>query len=783
MTLARLLVVLQLDSNPFRAGMVAAMGQIAAFQRGVSALTAGQSLASVGRGLTAGLTIPLIAAGAAIGVLGSNLASEMARVQSVIATPGNTRSGLISAWTDDVQRLGVTLGRTSPEVAGGLYEIVSAFGALNNTVDFLEIAGRAAVAGQSDIVTSTRNLALMTRAWGDASTDQVRIMADLGSATVRVGTLTESEMGGAMAGLLPIMKLYNVNLEQGFAGLATLAGVSGTASQASTQLQRAITSIVAPNTALTKAYKAMGIESGETLIAQKGLIGAFDTIRQISEATGVPLQKLMGRIEGVKAVATLTGPQLIKFNENLTAMEKSAGDVDRALAGATEGIDKAGFQWAQAGQKFRTIAEDLYLAFAPASLKVLDSLNPITGGLRSLADTISQMDTGTLTNILYGLLGLAALGPVLTVIGSLSTLFGGLSTVLAAANPWVLAAAAAGGALWLAWNNDWGGIQGGLRAFLDTVERRVKNVSDAIEHLQEVWDKFRNPPAATGGTEGPVATLRDVGKAVGDVWQALGPAQGELSKFEQRMIESPKKVQSAWDIFWGGFKDNWPDFSQLGADIGAVWSSITSGAASAGAGVTSGINGPVMGIGPVFQTMSGTAINNMGKIPPAAGTAASGTKSAFTSVGWGSVGSGIISGIVGGIKGAASSLASAAASAAKSALNAAKSALGINSPSSVFRDQVGRMIPAGMALGIYSGMGAVDRAINAMIPLGGSYGLGVNLEGRAMQAGFAMAGAGGSTTTNNTEQTINVYVTAGNEATGKEIGVSISQALRNRGLI
>ena len=74
-------------------------------------------------------------------------------------------------------------------------------------------------------------------------------------------------------------------------------------------------------------------------------------------------------------------------------------------------------------------------------------------------------------------------------------------------------------------------------------------------------------------------------------------------------------------------------------------------------------------------------------------------KSAFN-IDWASVGRGVIDGITSGIMSAARSLAQAAANAARAALDAAKSALGISSPSKVFRDEVGLEIGAGLALGI-----------------------------------------------------------------------------------
>lgn len=74
--------------------------------------------------------------------------------------------------------------------------------------------------------------------------------------------------------------------------------------------------------------------------------------------------------------------------------------------------------------------------------------------------------------------------------------------------------------------------------------------------------------------------------------------------------------------------------------------------------------------------------------------------SAFAGFDWLSIGSNIISGIARGIANGVSAIINAAKSAAQSALRAAKNALGIKSPSRVMRDEVGKFIPAGIAVGI-----------------------------------------------------------------------------------
>lgn len=84
--------------------------------------------------------------------------------------------------------------------------------------------------------------------------------------------------------------------------------------------------------------------------------------------------------------------------------------------------------------------------------------------------------------------------------------------------------------------------------------------------------------------------------------------------------------------------------------------------------------------------------------------------SGFLSQDWGKIGLDIITGIAKGIAGAAGKLVDAAVDAARNALNWVKNKLGIGSPSKVFRDEVGRWIPAGMAVGIDRNEGTVSTA-------------------------------------------------------------------------
>lgn len=74
--------------------------------------------------------------------------------------------------------------------------------------------------------------------------------------------------------------------------------------------------------------------------------------------------------------------------------------------------------------------------------------------------------------------------------------------------------------------------------------------------------------------------------------------------------------------------------------------------------------------------------------------------SAFSGIDWGSIGMNIVRGIAGGITSAAGALFDSLRNLASNALSSAKNALGIKSPSKVFRDEVGKYISMGIGEGV-----------------------------------------------------------------------------------
>lgn len=178
-----------------------------------------------------------------------------------------------------------------------------------------------------------------------------------------------------------------------------------------------------------------------------------------------------------------------------------------------------------------------------------------------------------------------------------------------------------------------------------------------------------------------------------------------------------------------------------------------------GSGVTSGV-----------ASHNGAVFNASSNLKASAHNGMSGGYNGGYNAGM-SIGEGMMSGIYA----MAGAVASAAASIASSAVAAARSTLRINSPSKVFRDQVGRAIPEGMAVGIEKYGYYVDDSMtdlaNKTVESGKKYtdGFGFNLPGRgdlvsgltdtlATRFGYAGGGSSSSNVTNN--YTLNANGTA-----------------------
>lgn len=206
--------------------------------------------------------------------------------------------------------------------------------------------------------------------------------------------------------------------------------------------------------------------------------------------------------------------------------------------------------------------------------------------------------------------------------------------------------------------------------------------------------------------------------------QLLGQlALGILQAVPDLISHIPDIVQAIVAVFtaynWAALGKNIITFFKNG--ITSMISAVTSAAKN----VQNGIVNTIKNLPSTLSNLGKNAVSKLANaiasgisnIVGKAKNIVSGIKNAFTSFSWGSIGSNIIKGIANGIAGAVGGLVNAAINAAKSAFNAAKKALGIHSPSRLFRDKIGKMMALGMGIGFEKNIPVDDMQKSLSDPL------------------------------------------------------------------
>lgn len=190
-------------------------------------------------------------------------------------------------------------------------------------------------------------------------------------------------------------------------------------------------------------------------------------------------------------------------------------------------------------------------------------------------------------------------------------------------------------------------------------------------------------------------------------WVSLG--KNIITLLKDGIIGMVGAVKSAGQSIFDAVKNaitNLPStLMTIGRNAGNLLSSglrgMAGAARSAASSILSGIVGALTSLPSKLLSLAKTAATNI--------------VNAFKSQNWLSIGSNIIKGIISGIGSAVGGLVDAAVDAASSAFNAAKNFLGIKSPSRLFRDEIGKMIPAGMAVGIEADTPEAVASVDAMV--------------------------------------------------------------------
>lgn len=464
-----------------------------------------KSFKNVGAKLSIGLTAPIAGLGATAIKMAVDFNASMAQIGTLI--PGNTKR--VNELKGSVQDIAIATGKSSKDIAGGLFQVISAFGDSAEAAEVLRINAVAAAGGLSTTTDAINLTSAVTKAYGDTSAEAVRKVTDLAFQTNKLGQTTFPELAGALGRVTPLAKALGVTQEELFGAMATLTGVTGNTNEVSTQLRAtyqallkptaemagALSNIVRPmiemgtisgplvdefrslQNEITANYQAMeqldlttkeGLKTyknleksnkdlakdlnevagglGSALVEAEGFQGALGLVAEQADGNSLTLGKMFGSVESINAVLALTGEQAENLTNKTNAMSEANGAASQAFKDMSDGVNKSGFTFQQLQEKFSVVTTKLGEGLIPIFVILLDTIEPVVDFALRMADAFKNLDPFT-QKIIVGMTAFAAaIGPVLATIGLLLPLLPAIGAAFAAlVSPIGLAIAAVAG--------------------------------------------------------------------------------------------------------------------------------------------------------------------------------------------------------------------------------------------------------------------------------------------------------------------------------------------------
>lgn len=446
----------------------------AASKKGIGALksirNAGTKMRSTGRTLTTGLSLPLAAIGYVSIKTAGDFERSMAQVEVAIGGGGKQ----IEMLSDLSKKWGAESKFSANEAAEAVLELAKngmkpaqiQAGALKGSID-LAAAGNIGLA-QSATLTGTTLTAFSLKGGKAASVaDALAGGANASAADVSDLSMALSQGGTSAAS-------YGLNVNEAVGALAAFADNSIRGSDAGTSFKTFLMRLNPQTKKAADLMDSLGLK----------FFDAQGNMKKLPAIAGELQSKLAGltQQERNKALGELFGSDAIRaanvfYKEGAKGIEKYIGATKKQ--GAASKMANA-FMKGTAGtlEKARGAMENASLAAGVALAPVVMTL---AGGVEWLAEAFSSLPEPVQQGIVYLGVGLAALGPVVYIVGALTTAIGGLGVALTflAANPIVLAVIAAAAAFTLLYLKvDW--FHNAVDATVDFIKQHWKTLAPIL---------------------------------------------------------------------------------------------------------------------------------------------------------------------------------------------------------------------------------------------------------------------------------------------------------------
>lgn len=728
LVVGELVAKLSLDDSEFSKGLKNA---------GQSLEKIGKNVSDVGEEFTKKVTTPIVGMGTAALLTAANFEKAMSNVQALSGATGDE----LARMAELAKKLGAETQFSAQDAADAMGFLAMAGFKTAEIMDALPGVLNLAAAGQLDLARAADIASNILTGYG-LKVDELARVNDVLAKAATSSNVNVEMLGESFKYAGPMAAAAGLQFEEAAAMMALLgnAGIQG--SQAGTTLRGALGRLLNPVGQAADVIEALGLQITDS---SGKMLPMIDILRQLEEkgATTADIMALFG-LEAGPGMQAILAQGVDALAEMTAALENAGGTAEHIakvqmdnlmgswdeLTSALEGLAIS------MGELLIPVIRDLIVAITEW-ISWLDSLDP------SMKQTILQV--GAIV---------AAIGPLLLIMGKLTTAFGVVAGAIAGLSAPVVATiailGALGAALMTLWNTNetfreqvlavWEHIKASAAEIWPVIQETVETVWYAIKETITAVVDFLNAFWNAWGDEiiAIFTWLWDTVKAVFiTTWETLkGVIDGALQVIRGIFEFFAAAFRGDWEAAWGAVKEIFNGFVQI---LVSLWTGFWEQFVNIITAAWEGIKGAILHLWEYIKREFTEWVDRMKNL-----------------------GVQIMQGLLDGLVSMFDRIRQRVSDFVSGITSKVKSVLGIASPSKVFAE-IGQNIGEGLAKGIEGTARLVDRATDALIPE-------VSLPAAA-PAVAAVAGGGGGYNI-----TLNVYGSVGVD----DIAERLVQAIRRK---
>lgn len=405
---------LDLDAAGYRQGLSQAERD---FQRTAARIDRiGNDISRSGRFLAVGVTAPIVGIGIAAAKMSADFETTLSRITGLVGD----EAAQVRAWGDELLRLGPEVAKSPRELAEALYFVRSSGIAASESMDVVRQSARGAAAGLGDTAIVAQAVTSAMNAYGPETLSAAQATSIL-IATVREGKAEAADLANAIGRVIPIAAQLGVSFDQVGAALASMTLFGLDTDESVTALRGVFATLLKPSAAANDILERVGLSAAglRQQLREKGLLSVLTTLATVFAGNEDALAQVIPNIRALTGFLSLAGKNADQVEGIFASLaQTTTADLDNAFAAAS---DTLGFKFRQALIDAQSQLVRFGDVIAPVLVDFIPTIERGIGVVEKLVTVFTGLPPAVQQGIIVAALLVAALGPILILIGGIAS--------------------------------------------------------------------------------------------------------------------------------------------------------------------------------------------------------------------------------------------------------------------------------------------------------------------------------------------------------------------------